>query len=69
MGFVVLPKPAYVTILPTRASSSSLYAAQAMKASELSHEELRDYRNAMSISRTNGDRADVRCCLCLVPCV
>ena len=60
LGFAPMPtQPAFLRSA-VAVPSSALYAAvQAKNASELSHEELRDYRNAMSISRTNGDRQDV----------
>jgi hypothetical protein len=52
-SFVRRSAPAAVALF-AEASSSSLGVGSAKNASEVSHEELRSYRNAMSISRTEG---------------
>jgi hypothetical protein len=52
-SFVRRYAPAAVALL-AETSKSSLGAGSAKNASEVSHEEIREYRNAMSISRTEG---------------
>jgi hypothetical protein len=44
-----------ILLLRAESSSGSSSASSAKNASEVSHGEIRDYRNAMSISRTNGN--------------